>query len=80
MLQILGAFEEFDRNLIRERQAEGSRLATVAGKYRGRANALTEEQVAMARAEIARGVPKTRVASHLKVNRSTLYRALNREP
>ncbi len=80
MLQILGAFAEFERNLIRERQAEGIRLAKAAGKYRGRACALTDEQVALARAEIARGMPKARIAAQLKVDRSTLYRALSRAP
>jgi len=78
MLQILGAFAEFERNLIHERQAEGIRLAKAAGKYRGRAIALTDEQVAEAREEVARGVPKARIAGQLKVDRSTLYRALAR--
>lgn len=80
MLQILGAFAEFERNLIRERQAEGIRIAKAAGKYRGRAQALTDEQVDIARSEIARGVPKARIAAQLKVDRSTLYRALSRVP
>ena len=80
MLQILGAFAEFERNLIRERQAEGIRLAKAARKYRGRAHALTDEQIDTARDEIARGVPKARIAAQLKVDRSTLYRALSRAP
>ena len=76
LLQVLGAFAEFERNLIRDRQAEGIRIAKAAGKYRGRARALTPSQVGEARALIEQGVPKTRVAAQLQVNRSTLYRAL----
>ena len=77
LLQLLGAFAEFERNLIRERQAEGIAIAKKAGKYKGRARSLSPEQVQAARDQIAAGVPKTRIAHDLGVNRSTLYRALN---
>ena len=76
MLQILGAFAEFERNLIRERQAEGIRIAKTAGKYNGRAKLLNPDQLAQARELVNQGVPKTRIAAQLGVNRSTLYRAL----
>lgn len=76
MLQILGAFAEFERNLIRQRQAEGIRLARAAGKYRGRSKSLSPEQVASAAQQIGAGVPKARVAREFGVDRSTLYRAL----
>lgn len=76
MLQILGAFAEFERNLIRERQAEGIRIAKAAGKYRGRAKLLKPDQLDQARRLVEQGVPKTRVADRLGVHRSTLYRAL----
>ncbi len=36
MLGILGSFAEFERAIIRERQAEGITLAKKAGKYKGR--------------------------------------------
>lgn len=78
MLHMLGAFAEFERNLIRERQAEGIRLAKAAGKYRGRARSLTQTQLVEARERIAAGVPKTRVAADFGVNRATLYRSLQR--
>lgn len=75
MLQILGAFAEFERNLIRQRQAEGIRIAKAAGKYRGRSRSLTREQVAAARYRVdTLGIPKARVARELGVDRSTLYR------
>ncbi|RPE77646.1 MULTISPECIES: recombinase family protein [unclassified Frondihabitans] len=76
MLNLLGAFAEFERSLIRERQAEGIRIAKAAGKYLGRAKKLTTEQVTEARELVATGVPKTVVARTLGVDRATLYRAL----
>jgi len=79
LLHILGAFAEFERNLIRERQAEGIRIAKAAGKYRGRARTLTPDQVAAARAQLEQGVPMARLARDLGVDRSTLYRALSRD-
>lgn len=78
MLHMLAAFAEFERSLIRERQAEGIRIAKAAGVYRGRATKLREQQLNEARRLIAEGVPKAQVARQLRVNRSTLYRALSR--
>lgn len=76
LLQILGAFAEFERNLIKERQAEGIALAKKAGKYKGRARALSPAQLTQAEEQIRLGIPKARVARELGVDRSTLYRAL----
>lgn len=79
LLQILGAFAEFERNLIHERQAEGIALAKKAGKYSGRTRALTDDQLQIARSQIDLGMPKARIARELRVNRSTLYRAPQRQ-
>lgn len=76
LLQMLGAFAEFERALIKERQAEGIRLAKAAGRYAGRRPSLTAEQIEAARKQVEQGVPKTRIAAALGVDRSTLYRAL----
>lgn len=76
MLGILGSFAEFERSLIRERQAEGIAQAKKAGKYLGRTPVLSTEQ----RQEISRraheGESRTHLASEFKVSRSTIYRAL----
>jgi DNA invertase Pin-like site-specific DNA recombinase len=80
MLNLLGAFAEFERTLIRERQREGIRLAQAAGKYKGRAQKLTAEQLVDARRLIESGVPKAKVARDLQIDRTTLYRALARDP
>ena len=78
LLGVLGAVAEFERAIIRERQAEGIAAARERGVYRGRARALSAEQVEAARLRIAQGVPKARVARDLGVHRSTLHRALGR--
>ena len=44
MLNLLGAVAEFERSLIRERQAEGIARAKKKGIYRGRQLALTRDQ------------------------------------
>lgn len=55
MLSILGSFAEFERAIIRERQAEGIALAQKADKYRGRKRALSTEQIDEARIRIGAG-------------------------
>jgi predicted site-specific integrase-resolvase len=44
MLSVMGAFAEFERALIGERQREGITLARARGAYRGRRKALSPEQ------------------------------------
>ena len=44
MLSVMGAFAEFERALIRERQREGIALAKQRGAYRGRKKLLSPEQ------------------------------------
>jgi len=78
MLNLMGAFAEFERTLIRERKREGIRLAQAAGKYKGRAQKLTDEQLEDARRLIESGVPKAKVVRNLHIDRTTLYRALAR--
>lgn len=76
MLTILGGIAQFERALIKERQAEGIALAKERGVYRGRAKALTAEQVEAARVRVSNGVAKAKVARDLGVSRQTLYNAL----
>lgn len=58
MLGLLGSVAEFERSIIRERQAEGIARAKARGVYKGRAKALTDEQLAEARELVATGVPR----------------------
>ena len=56
LLQILGAFAEFERNLIRERQAEGIAIAKKAGKYKASVTAITVTDVARCGAAVSPAV------------------------
>lgn len=77
LLSVMGAFAEFERSLIRERQAEGIAIAKANGVYKGRKPALTAEQVSEARQSVSEGIPKAEVARRLGVSRQTLYTALS---
>jgi len=78
MLQMMGAFAEFERNLLRERQAEGIAKAKAAGKYKGRKRALTSEQVEEIKERLGRSESKAALAAEFGVSRQTLYATLKR--
>ncbi len=75
-LQVMGAFAQLERALIRDRQREGIQAAKARGVYRGRSRRLSPEQIAAASDQIGSGVPKAVVARRLGVARQTLYDAL----
>jgi len=76
LLSVMGAFAEFERALIRERQREGIALAKQRGAYRGRKKALNEEKVAELKQRVAAGEQKATVARSLGISRETLYQYL----
>ncbi len=76
MLSVMGAFAEFERALIRERQREGIALAKQRGVYRGRTKSLSDKSIAELRRRIAAGDKKAQVARDLGISRETLYRYL----
>jgi DNA invertase Pin-like site-specific DNA recombinase len=76
LLSVMGAFAEFERALIRERQREGIALAKKRGAYRGRKKALTPEQVADLRQRAAAGDQKAALAREFGISRETLYQYL----
>jgi DNA invertase Pin-like site-specific DNA recombinase len=76
LLSVMGAFAEFERALIKERQREGIALAKQRGAYRGRKKALTPQQIEEARDRLAKGETKTKVAKELGITRETLYQYL----
>ena len=67
---------EMERDLIRERTLDGLRAAEAQGRRGGRPAAVNEDVLAVARARQSRGESVTAIARHLKIGRSTLYRAL----
>ena len=79
LLSIMGAFAEFERSLIRERQREGIAIAKKRGAYKGRKRSLSVEQVEMVRERVAAGEKKAKLARDLGVSRETLYQYLRGE-
>lgn len=76
MLSVMGAFAEFERSLLRERQREGIALARLRGAYRGRKRSLSVDQVTELKQRIAAGEGKAHVARELGVSRETIYQYL----
>jgi DNA invertase Pin-like site-specific DNA recombinase len=76
LLSVMGAFAEFERALIRERQREGIALARQRGVYRGRRRSLTPAQVAELTRRAAAGEAKTALAKTFGVSRETVYQYL----
>ena len=77
LLSVLGAFAEFERALIRERQLEGIALAKARGAYMGRKPSLTPGQAEALRARAAAGEPKAGLAREFGISRQTLYSYLS---
>ena len=76
LLSMMGAFAEFERSLIRERQLEGISLAKKKGLYKGRKSTLDEEKMEEIDRLIENGEKKSEIARQVKVSRETLYRYL----
>lgn len=76
MLSVMGAFAEFERALIRERQREGIALAKQRGAYRGSKKAMSDEQTVAVRQRAAAGEPKAQLAHEFGISRETLYQYL----
>jgi DNA invertase Pin-like site-specific DNA recombinase len=76
MLTMLGAFAEFERSLLRERQAEGIAIAKAKGVYKGRAKALTAEEAQELVALARDGMAKAELARTYAISRETVYQYL----
>jgi DNA invertase Pin-like site-specific DNA recombinase len=75
MLTMLGAFAEFERELIRERQREGIAIAKAKGVYKGRKKALGPVE-AHELAQAHAGIPKADLARAYGISRETVYQYL----
>jgi DNA invertase Pin-like site-specific DNA recombinase len=76
MLSVMGAFAEFERALIRERQREGIALAKQHGAYRGRKKSLSPERIEDLRRRAASGEKRLHLAREFGISRETLYQYL----
>jgi DNA invertase Pin-like site-specific DNA recombinase len=73
LLSVMGAFAEFERALILERQREGIAAAKSRGVYTGRKPALSDQQANELRARAAAGESKVALARDFGVSRQTVY-------
>ncbi|MBB2163409.1 recombinase family protein [Gluconacetobacter sp. 1b LMG 1731] len=74
-LTLLAAVAEFERDIMKERQAEGIAKAKAEGKYRGRKPTARAKAVHV-RAMSAEGVSPTEIAKRLGIGRASVYRCL----
>jgi DNA invertase Pin-like site-specific DNA recombinase len=73
LLSIMGAFAEFERNLIRERQREGIAIAKTKGAYKGRKPVLSPSQQVALCEQLKAGAKKSDLVRQLGISRQTLY-------
>ena len=73
LLSVMGAFAEFERALIRERQREGIALAKKAGVYKGRKLSLSPGRANELRQRVTAGEKRAALAREFGISRETLY-------
>jgi len=75
LLSVMGAFAEFERALINERQREGIELAKKRGVYKGKVKSLPASQIKELN-DLIRPTPalnKSKLAREYGISRQTLY-------
>lgn len=76
MLQMMGAFAEFEHSMIRSRQREGIDAAKKLGKHLGRPPTITPQLSREANLLKKEGVSIRQIAIRLKVCRATVYKMI----
>jgi len=72
----MGAFAEFERSIIRERQREGIARAKERGVYAGRKASINADKVKELHEE---GLGATAIAKALGIGRASVYRLLSQQ-
>lgn len=72
-LQMMGAFSEFERSIIRKRQAEGIAKAKEKGVYRGRKATIDAREVMSLK---EKGLGASAIAKQLGIGRASVYRVI----
>jgi DNA invertase Pin-like site-specific DNA recombinase len=76
MFQMLGAFAQFERALIKERQKEGIDVAQAKGKKFGAPPKVTSDQVIEIHHQLTLNSDKSKVAKQFGISRPTLYKII----
>jgi DNA invertase Pin-like site-specific DNA recombinase len=69
----MGAFAEFERSIIRKRQAEGIAKAKAKGIYKGRKATIDTSSILNMKRD---GIGASQIARELNISRVSVYRAL----
>ena len=75
MLTMFGAFGEFERSMMLERQREGIAKAKADGKYKGRAPTARAKSAEVMELK-SQGIGPTAIAKRLKISRGSVYRII----
>lgn len=75
-LHLMGAFAEFERAMIRKRQAEGIAKAKAKGIYKGRKPSIDPNQVITLK---ERGLGASEIAREMGISRVSVYRAMKKD-
>jgi DNA invertase Pin-like site-specific DNA recombinase len=73
MLSMMGAFAEFERSLLLERQREGIQIAKAAGAYKGSKPKFGAEKIAEIRQRLEDGETQVALAKAYGISRMTLH-------
>ena len=78
MLQMMGAFAEFERTMIRSRQRDGIDAAKKAGKHLGRPNKIDNKFLSVVKEKKDSCQSIRSIAKDMNVSRATIYKALEK--
>lgn len=76
LLSVMGAFAEFERSIILERQREGIAIAKKEGKFKGKKSKFQKDDKLKMKKLIDEGETVTNVAKKFNISRITVYRLL----
>jgi DNA invertase Pin-like site-specific DNA recombinase len=76
LFNILGSFAQFERSMIKERQAEGIAAAKAKGKHMGRPGKLTSIQKLEIKKKNKAGATPTDLSKEYAVTRGTIYNVI----
>ncbi len=75
-LHLMGSFAEFERSIIRKRQAEGIAKAKEKGVYKGRKASIDANQVIALK---EKGIGASAIAKQLGIGRASVYRVIQQQ-
>lgn len=78
MFHLFAAFAEFERNLILERSTAGREAARARGRFGGRPEKLTKQDLDLLKTLVDNGTSIKTIAEKWNVSRTTIYRYLNK--